>query len=188
MFWYAGIEEQRRSLQTEPEDPFEAGPVHPSGRAGVPGPSAASDMGRRRIEVGADDVGLDLVAVNRVGRARMVDGVQHREQLAGLVAVAEHGEGDHRPEAPCVYWPPFSRMPGGYPLIYPGSSGVLVEGWGEEQHQAFIAADEVFIDRRHGRAARIGSAAREITLHDCAIESMRHSLFEAEPSGVPSSK
>ena len=29
--------------------------------------------------------------------------------------------------------------------------------------------------------------ARDITLHDCAIESMRHSLLEADPSGVPSS-
>ena len=38
------------------------------------------------------------------------------------------------------------------------------------------------------RAARAGSAAREITLQDCAIESMRHSLFATEPSGVPSSK
>jgi hypothetical protein len=37
-------------------------------------------------------------------------------------------------------------------------------------------------------AARCGSPAPEITLHDCAIESMRHSAFAAEPSGVPSSK
>jgi len=22
--------------------------------------------------------------------------------------------------AACVYWPPFSRTPGGYPLMYPG--------------------------------------------------------------------
>ena len=37
------------------------------------------------------------------------------------------------------------------------------------------------------RAARIGSAAPEITLHDWATESIRQSSFEAEPSGVPSS-
>ena len=24
--------------------------------------------------------------------------------------------------AACVYWPPFSRMPGGYALMYPGST------------------------------------------------------------------
>src|ERR1700683_5167861 len=45
-FWDAWVEDQRRSPQTEPEDLFETCAVHPSGRAGVPGPSAASDMGR----------------------------------------------------------------------------------------------------------------------------------------------
>src|SRR5208283_82618 len=59
--WYAWLDEQGCSLQTESENPFEAGPVHPSGRAGVPSPSAASDMGGRGIEIGAGDVGLDLV-------------------------------------------------------------------------------------------------------------------------------
>jgi hypothetical protein len=38
------------------------------------------------------------------------------------------------------------------------------------------------------RALRAASAALEITPHDCAIESIRHSVLEAEPSGVPSSK
>ena len=38
------------------------------------------------------------------------------------------------------------------------------------------------------RAARPGSAAPLITPQDWAIESMRHSSFLAEPSGVPSSK
>jgi hypothetical protein len=33
------------------------------------------------------------------------------------------------------------------------------------------------------RTARVGSVAFEITLQDCAMESMRHSLFEAEPRG-----
>jgi hypothetical protein len=38
------------------------------------------------------------------------------------------------------------------------------------------------------RRARAGSAAPEITLQDCAIESMRHSSLVEEPNGVPSSK
>jgi hypothetical protein len=38
------------------------------------------------------------------------------------------------------------------------------------------------------RAARDGSPAPEITAHDWAIESMRHSALTAAPSGVPSSK
>jgi hypothetical protein len=35
---------------------------------------------------------------------------------------------------------------------------------------------------------RSGDPAPEITLQLCAIASMRHSSFAAEPSGVPSSK
>ena len=35
--------------------------------------------------------------------------------------------------------------------------------------------------------ARRGSAAPEITPHDCAIESIWHSRFRVDPSGVPSS-
>ncbi len=38
------------------------------------------------------------------------------------------------------------------------------------------------------RAARRGSAAPESTAQDWAMESIRHSAFSAEPSGVPSSK
>jgi hypothetical protein len=38
------------------------------------------------------------------------------------------------------------------------------------------------------RSVRERSAAPDSTLHDCAIESMRHSTLLAEPSGVPSSK
>jgi hypothetical protein len=46
--------------------------VHPAGRAGVPGPAAAPDMGRR-VDVGGDDIGLDLVAMHVGPRARVVD-------------------------------------------------------------------------------------------------------------------
>jgi len=45
----------------------------------------------------------------------MVDGVEDGEQLTRLVAIAQRREGEDRPEAPWVYWPPFSRMPGRYP-------------------------------------------------------------------------
>ena len=61
--------------------------------------------------------------------------------------------------------------------MYPGSSGVLIERRGEQQRPG----------RRRGRtrssstaamarAARCRIGAGQITLHDCAIESMRHSL------------
>ena len=49
---HAGIEDQRRAAQAEAEDPLEARPIHPSGRAGVPGPAAAPDVRRLGVDVG----------------------------------------------------------------------------------------------------------------------------------------
>ena len=55
-------------------------------------------MRRFGINVSGDDIGLDLVAVNASAGARMIDRVQQREEFAGLIAVAERGEGEHGPD------------------------------------------------------------------------------------------
>ena len=89
---------QQRAPQTEPQNPLDAGPIHPPCGPGVPRPSAAADVRRFGINIGGDDVGLDLVAVNASAGARMIDGVQEREEFAGLVAVAEGGEREDRPD------------------------------------------------------------------------------------------
>src|ERR1051326_6032727 len=44
--WYAGVNDERGSTETKSEDPFESCPIHPSCRAGVPGPAPAADVGR----------------------------------------------------------------------------------------------------------------------------------------------
>src|SRR5580658_8702079 len=72
---YAGIEEQRFAAHTKSEYPLEARPIHPSGGACVPRPSAASRVRRRRVNVGARDVRLNLVAMDAGARVRMIDGV-----------------------------------------------------------------------------------------------------------------
>jgi len=86
--------------------------------------------------------------------------------------------------APCVYWPPFSadawRV--GFDIAWIEES--LVERRVEQQDKILLAANEKLV---HGAIARLawpGSPAREITLQDCAIESILHSLFAAEPSAV----
>ena len=89
---------ERRSAPPEPEDVLEPEPVEPRGRARVPGPSAAPDVERMRVDVGGDDVGLDLVALDVLGRPRAVDRVQHVEQLDRLVAVAELGDRHRGPD------------------------------------------------------------------------------------------
>src|SRR6185312_1959356 len=84
--------------------------------------------------------------------------------------------------APWVYWPPFSRMPGGYALMYPGSSGVWSKGGEKSRTKPSSRWTRYFSTAAMARADRVGLAARDISLHDCAIESMRHSLLEADPS------
>ena len=55
-------------------------------------------MRRFGINISGDDVGLDLVAVNAGAGARMIDRVQQREEFAGLISVAERGEGEDGPD------------------------------------------------------------------------------------------
>ena len=65
----------------------------------------------------------------------------------------------------------------------------MVERRREQQHQSVAAPNRGTRRPRPSPAPpAIGSAAPDSTLHDCAIESMRHSTLLAEPSGVPSSK
>src|SRR5207249_1709685 len=94
---YAGVDDEGRAPQTKAEDPFKSGAIHPSGRTGVPSPSAPPNMKRLRVNIGAGDVRFDLVAKNVGTRSRMIDRIQNGEQFARLVSVSQHRECDHRP-------------------------------------------------------------------------------------------
>src|SRR5579883_2220460 len=59
-----GIELEPIPAAVQPQDCLEDGHVEPGGRAGVPGPAPAADVGRAAVDVARDDVGLDLVAVD----------------------------------------------------------------------------------------------------------------------------
>src|SRR5665213_2223262 len=78
----AGREKQERALTAQAENRFNPGLIHPPGRARVPRPSTASDMRRFRIDVGGDDVRLDLVAMHAGPRGRVVNGIDQREQAS----------------------------------------------------------------------------------------------------------
>src|SRR5947207_5573383 len=82
-----------------------------------------------------------------------------------------------------VYWPPFSRTPGGYALIYPGSCADRSKGG---FNSSSVREPRAMSDVRTASIARSANAlgtARDKTAHDCAMESMRHSSFCADPSG-----
>ena len=160
-FGMQGSMTQRRAAQTESEDPLETRPIHPSGRAGVPGPAAAADVGGLGVDIGAGDVRFDLVAVNAGARAGVIDRVQQRKQLAGLVAVAEHREGDHRPDGAVRVLAAVLPDAGRVAFDVAGVERRLIERRREEQEQSVVAADEVFVHAPPSRSRRgLGSRRR----------------------------
>src|SRR5271170_6777711 len=147
----AGIDEERRAAQTKSEDPLETRQIHPSSRARVPRPAAAPYMRRLRIYVAAGDVGFYLVAMNAGARAGVIDWVQKRKQLTGLVSVTEHREGDHRPDGAmrilAAILPDARRVA----FDVAGVRQCLLERRGQQQEQAVLATHEMFVQRRHRR-------------------------------------
>ena len=95
--WNAGVDRQERSAKTQAEQALNPRALQPACRAGIPGPAAPPDVGRSRVYVGADDIGLDLVAIRICWGSRVVDRVEQREKLRRLVALAKCGERHHRP-------------------------------------------------------------------------------------------
>src|SRR5688572_31080770 len=115
------------------------------------------------VDVGGDDVGLDLVALDVSARGGVVDGVQEGEESRGLVALAEGGEGDYGPGGGVGVLAAVLADAGRVALdvarIEPGE----VEGRGEEKREAVIGADEVRLHRGHGAlgARRVGGAGED---------------------------
>jgi hypothetical protein len=52
---------------------FNQQPIHPVGGTGIPGPTAATDVRRDRIDIGGDDVRLDFVVGNLLGRPAVMN-------------------------------------------------------------------------------------------------------------------
>src|SRR5436309_14191237 len=94
----ARVEVKRATPDAEAQDPLDAGAMHPARGARVPGPAATAHVRWFGVDIGRRHIGLHLVAVDAGARAGVVDGVQDREQLARLVAVAERREREHGPE------------------------------------------------------------------------------------------
>src|SRR4030095_10918881 len=94
----ARLDVEGGAAQPEAEHPLDAGPVHPARRARVPSPAATSDVRRLGIDGGRDDVGFDSIAVEAGARARVVHGVEDREELPHSISLAESREGHDGPD------------------------------------------------------------------------------------------
>ena len=79
----------------------------------------------------------------------MVDRIEDREQLARLVAVAEGGEREHRPDRRVRVLAAVLADAGQVALDVAGVEVGVVERGREEQHQAVAAPDEVLVDCGH---------------------------------------
>ncbi len=81
--------------------------------------------------------------------------------------------------APCVYWPPFSRIPGGYPLMYPGSISLRSNGGAKSRIKpASRSTSSVDTDAIAWRALS-GCPPPLMTAQLWLSVSIRHSAFEA---------
>src|SRR3989304_9819276 len=80
----------------EAQDFFNPDPVHPSGRACVPGPATPTAVAGKAIHIACDDIRLNAITLDLVRFAGPFDGVEHLHQPAGPIAVTRPGPG-HRP-------------------------------------------------------------------------------------------
>src|SRR5665647_164841 len=74
----ARVEPQGVALHGETQNRFETGPIHPSGRTRVPCPTAASDVRCNGVDIRANHVRLDLVALRLGPSARVIDRIEER--------------------------------------------------------------------------------------------------------------
>ena len=110
-----------------------------------------------------------------------MDRVQDREQLRGLVAVAEHREGDHRPDGGMRVLSAVLSDPGRVSLDVARIERRPIEGRGEEQDQSVLPADEVLVHRRH-RAARCAPDRRPRRSRPTTARSNRSGIRRSKPS------
>ena len=185
----ARIDLEPRAPQPEPEDRLEARPVHPRGRAGVPGPAAAADVRRLGIDVGRDDVGLDLVALDagrRRGRGRSGSASRRARRP---VAVAEPREGHDRPDRGVGVLAAVLAHARQVALDVAGIARRPVERRCRRGARAGRRAGPDARRRRPSRGAPASaSAAPEITPTTARSNRCGTPRSTADPSGVPSSK
>ncbi len=94
----AGFEVEPAPRAAQSEQRFEGQAQHPSRRAGVPRPAAASGVRRNGVDIRADHVRLDLVSRGALSVARVADRLNHSPQLPRTFVVALCGEGHDRPD------------------------------------------------------------------------------------------
>jgi len=116
--------------------------------------------------------------------------IEHRHQLGGFAAISEFGESLHRPDSGIAYIGRHSHGCRRIALDITRLQSGFIERAGVNSRASPFSREMRFSSTAAmARFARAGSARRTRD-HSPGLsnESMRHSLFDAEPNGVPSSK
>ena len=140
------------------------------------------------IDIGGDDIGFHLVTVDVGARAGVIDRVEQREQVGGLVALTKRGERHNRPQRGMGVLSAVLPNAGRIALDVAGVSDVLSNGGANSSASLSCGRISSRSTAAIACSARADAAAPESTPQDWAMASIRHSSFAAEPSGVPSSK
>ncbi|EXI71310.1 MAG: hypothetical protein AW07_03753 [Candidatus Accumulibacter sp. SK-11] len=112
----------------------------------------------QRVDVGGNDVGLHLVDCGALDRPRMVDRVDHAQQLPGALVLTEFGKGHRRPHRSVRVLPAVLTNAGDVAADVAWVQVRLVEWRIEELDEPVLAAHQPFVDGLHGLAR-----ARELT-------------------------
>ena len=176
-------------LHAQAEHRLERDAQHPARGAGVPGPAAAPDVGRHRVDVGRHHVGLHLVDRDVFGCPRMVRRQDHLEQCERALAPAERRDRAHGPGRGVRVLPAVLADTGHVALDVAGRRVAACRRAARAAGSAVPRAAPARARARPSpaRSARAASPP-ESTAHACGSTSMRHSRPCAVPSGVPSSK
>ena len=153
----AGVHREGGPAALQPEDPFHRDAIHPAGRPRVPGPAAAPAVRRVVVDVGGHGVGLRPVRLDVARAPRVVDRVEHVEELHRLVAAPEPGQGEDDPLRRVRVLPPVLADPRQVALDVPGVEGRPVEGRRQEQDDAGRAPHQV---GEHGVHGALGALRR----------------------------
>src|SRR6185503_5416073 len=154
----AGRDAQRGPFTPYPQQRFDDQPVHPAGRAGIPGPAAATRVRRDGVDVRGDRVGLHFVDGYGARGAGVVDRIDHAKELPGAIELAHLGEGHRRPDGRVRVLPAILAHAGDVALDVAGIQRGGVEWRLEELYQLALAAHEVLVQRLHGAARARGIA------------------------------
>ena len=157
--WYAGVDPEGAAMSLQAKDALESCAVHPPGRSGVPGPPPPPIVRRMRVHIARRDVRLRLVTVDIGGRPRVVDRVQHVEELHRLVAIAEPGHRHDCPDRGMRVLPAVLAHARRITLDVAGILGRLVERRRQEQHGPRRPPYQVRAHRVH-RALGAGKGCR----------------------------